>query len=240
MSKRSSAVIPEPFAETIMHAQVGVLWLSVEVLGRPAHVKYARSGINAIEAAFALFQGLKEMEEEWNAKPHPAFSDHPRPININLGKIRGGEWTSSVPSRCVMDIRVGFYPSMSVERAKQAVESRLRDTARGDSRLKEVQYRVRYAGFQAEPLLVDAAHPMFGALGAAHERVFGSQPQVVASSATTDARFFNLYSGIPATCYGPEAKNTHGIDESVSLASTLRVTKVLALFMARWCGLEPA
>ena len=235
-----AAVIPEPFGQTIMHAQVGVLWLSVEVLGRPAHVMDARSGINAIEAAFALFQGLKTMEEEWNAKPHPAFSDHPRPININLGKIRGGEWASSVPTRCVMDIRVGFYPGMGVEQAKQAVESRLRDTARGDSRLEKVHYRIGYAGFQAEPLLVDTDHPMIGALGAAHERVFGKPAQLVASSATTDARFFNLYGSIPATCYGPEANNIHGIDESVSLTSTLRVTKVLALFMARWCGLEPA
>lgn len=62
----------------------------------------------------------------------------------------------------------------------------------------------------------------------------------MASSATTDARFFNLYGSIPGTCYGPEASNIHGIEESVSLASTLRVTKVLALYMARWCGLEPA
>jgi acetylornithine deacetylase len=236
--RADAAVIPEPFAHTILQAQVGVLWLTVEVLGRPAHVMAARSGINAIEAAFALFQGLKAMEEEWNARRHPAFGDHPRPININLGKIRGGEWTSSVPTRCVMDIRVGFYPGMSVEQAKQAVESRLRDTARGDARLKEVHYQIGYAGLQAEPLLVDTGHPMIGVLGAAHERVFGSPAQLMASSATTDARFFNLYGSIPATCYGPEASDIHGIDESVSLASTLQVTKVLALFMARWCGLE--
>jgi hypothetical protein len=29
-----------------------------------------------------------------------------------------------------------------------------------------------------------------------------------------------------------------GIDESVSIESTLRVAQVLALFMARWCGVE--
>jgi acetylornithine deacetylase len=237
--RAEAAVIPEPFAHTILQAQVGVLWLTVEVLGRPAHVMAARSGINAIEAAFALFQGLKGMEEQWNAQRHPAFSDHPRPININLGKIRGGEWTSSVPTRCVMDIRVGFYPGMSVEQAKQAVESRLRESARDDPRLRQVHYQVGYTGLQAEPLLVDTGHPMIGVLGSAHERVFGSPPQLLASSATTDARFFNLYGNIPATCYGPEASDIHGIDESVSLASTLQVTKVLALFMARWCGLEP-
>ena len=48
----------------------------------------------------------------------------------------------------------------------------------------------------------------------------------------------NMYGSIPATCYGPEAQNIHGIDEPVSIESTLRVAQLLALFMARWCGVE--
>ncbi|MNU02236.1 acetylornithine deacetylase [compost metagenome] len=47
-----------------------------------------------------------------------------------------------------------------------------------------------------------------------------------------------LYGDTPATCYGPEAERIHGIDESVSLDSMAKVTAVLALFMADWCGLE--
>jgi acetylornithine deacetylase len=236
--RAEAAIIPEPFDHTILQAQVGVLWLQVDVLGRPAHVMAARSGINAIEAAFALFQGLKALEEEWNAKRHPAFADHPRPININLGRIQGGEWTSSVPTRCTMNVRVGFYPGMSVQDAKAAVEERLAHTARTSAGLKDVQYRVSYAGLQAEPLLVDAAHPMIGALRSAHERALGTPARLLASSATTDARFFSLYGSTPATCYGPEAQTIHGIDESVSLDSAVAVAKVLALFTARWCGVE--
>jgi acetylornithine deacetylase len=236
--RADAAIIPEPFDHTILQAQVGVLWLHVEVLGRPAHVMAARSGINAIEAAFALFQGLKTLEEEWNAARHPAFVEHPRPININLGRIQGGEWTSSVPTRCVMSIRVGFYPGMSVQDAKAAVEERLAHTARTGAALKDVHYSVAYGGLQAEPLLVDAAHPMIGALRSAHERALGTPARLLSSSATTDARFFSLYGSTPATCYGPEAQTIHGIDESVSVASAVAVAKVLALFTARWCGVE--
>jgi len=139
-----------------------------------------------------------------------------------------------------MDIRVGFYPGMSVDQAKREVESRLQNTAHSDPRLQQVRYQVSYAGLQAEPLLVDTGHPMIGVLGAVHQRVFDSPAQFLASSATTDARFFNLYGNTPATCYGPESSDIHGIDEWVSLASTLQVTKVLALFMTRWCGLDTA
>jgi acetylornithine deacetylase len=81
---------------------------------------------------------------------------------------------------------------------------------------------------------------MMGTLASAHESVMGAAPEWYASTATTDARTFHLYGSTPATCYGPEATNIHGIDESVSLASSVAVTKVLALFIARWCGLERA
>ena len=62
---------------------------------------------------------------------------------------------------------------------------------------------------------------------------------MIASTATTDARLFQLYGGIPATCYGPVSGNIHGIDEWVSIASMLEVGAVIALFVARWCGLNP-
>ncbi len=56
-------------------------------------------------------------------------------------------------------------------------------------------------------------------------------------TATTDARFFGLYDGIPALVYGPIAERIHGFDECVDLDSLRRVTQVLALFIADWCGL---
>ena len=68
----------------------------------------------------------------------------------------------------------------------------------------------------------------------------GAQDFMKGCSATTDARAFNLYGSIPVTYYDPEAQNLHGIDESVSIECTLRVAQVLALFRARWCGVEKA
>jgi len=236
--RADAALIPEPFDQSVLTAQVGVLWISVEVLGRPAHVLDVSRGINAIEAAFALYRGLESLRDEWNRPEnrHPAFAEVARPINFNLGRIEGGEWTSSVPTRCVMDIRCGFYPGVSVADAKKAVEARLAETAASPA-LSGVQYRVRYAGLQSEGVVVDRAQPVMETLVRAHEHVMGDEPRSFASTATTDIRVFNLYGDTPATCYGPESTHIHGIDESVSLESTRRVTQVLALFLARWCGI---
>jgi acetylornithine deacetylase len=238
--KADAAIIPEPFGHSILTAQVGVMWLSVEVFGKPAHVLNAAQGINAIEAAFALWRGLQSLEAQWNqpGNRHPAFAHLEHPVRFNLGKISGGEWASSVPTRCVMELRCGFYPGVPAAEARAAIEGCLIDTMKRDSALAGITHRVRYAGFQAEGFVLDGTAPLLTALAAAHSQVTNSEAQWFASSATTDARAFNLYGSIPATCYGPEAQNIHGIDESVSIESTLRVAQVLALFMARWCGVE--
>ena len=235
-----AAVIPEPFDHALLSAQVGVMWLSIEVFGKPAHVLNAAQGLNAIEAAFALWNGLKALESEWNEARHrhPAFAHVDNPVRFNLGRIEGGEWASSVPTRCVMELRCGFQPGMTAAQARAAIASRLRDCVARDPRLAGSGHRVRYAGFQAEGFVADTTGPLFSTLADAHGRVIGAAPALFASSATTDARVFHLYGKIPVTCYGPQAHNIHGIDESVSLESVRQVTRVLALFMARWCGLE--
>ncbi len=238
--RADAALIPEPFNETILSAQVGVLWLKIEVFGRPAHVLNATEGVHAIEAAFALWEGLKTLAAEWNRREnrHPAFAHLGAPVKFNLGVIEGGEWASSVPTRCMMQIRAGFYPGVSALEARQAIELRLAETAAREPTLKGAQFRVHYAGFQSEGCVVDTSAPFVELLADSHQRVTGARPETFASAATTDVRVFNLYGDTPATCYGPEAQNIHGIDESVSLASLRRVTAVLALFIARWCGVQ--
>jgi len=139
-----------------------------------------------------------------------------------------------------MELRCGFYPGVPAAQARAAIEARLAETMRQDAALAGISHRVRYAGFQAEGFVLDSTLPMVSTLAAAHWQVMNDEAPLFASSATTDARAFNLYGGIPATCYGPEARNIHGIDESVSIESTLRVAQVLALFIARWCGVEKA
>lgn len=66
--------------------------------------------------------------------------------------------------------------------------------------------------------------------------VTGAALEPFVSTATTDARFYNLYFGIPATCYGPIGGNLHAPDEWVDLASVLNTTRVLALTALDWCG----
>ena len=68
----------------------------------------------------------------------------------------------------------------------------------------------------------------------------GRRPPLFASTATTDARSFQLYGDTPAVCFGPLAESEHGVDERVHLPSVTETAQAIALFIGDWCGLALA
>ncbi|MCP4165379.1 MAG: ArgE/DapE family deacylase [Chloroflexi bacterium] len=96
-----AAIITEPYNDMLGIAQVGVIWLQVEVRGHPAHAAFASQGFNAIEASYPLIAALHDLEARWNADKHPAYEQIEHPIHFVVSRIEGGDWTSSVPSWCL-------------------------------------------------------------------------------------------------------------------------------------------
>jgi acetylornithine deacetylase len=91
---------------------------------------------------------------------------------------------------------------------------------------------VRPAGFQAEGYLIDEHHPLVIALAAAHQDAHGEPPRRKVMGSTTDARYYLNQFGVPALAYGPRARNIHGTDEAVDLASIVSGARTMARFIA--------
>lgn len=240
-----AALIPEPFSEHLVTAQLGVIWFQVHLKGLPTHVAYAGSGANAIEAAVPLISALHDIEHRWNAASNRtsdyAHMDHA--LNLNVGKIEGGDWTSSVPAWCVFDVRMGLFPGQSIEAAKAEIEQVILDAARQSDFLRSSLPEIVYHGFHAEGYALSQDSSLMAAsaieaLDTAHRDVTGEDLMREAITATTDARFFGLYADTPALVYGPRAEAIHGFNERVELESMRRVTKATAMFIADWCGVE--
>ncbi len=237
------AVLPEPSDFTINRAQTGALWFRLSVRGRPVHAAVAREGFNAILAAYDLIQALKGLEKDWNlrAASDPVYHDVPHPLNLNVGKIKGGDWASSVPAWCDVDLRMALLPGQDLGAAKQEIESCVATACRDHAFLSNTPAEVIWNGFQAEGyLLGEDADPALAVMQTAYAQVFGPEAtlQERKMTALTDTRFYGLYYGIPAFCIGPKAENIHGFDERVDLASVRDLTVILALFIASWCGLN--
>ena len=238
--KAEAALIPEPSGHRLTRANVGVIWFQVEVRGVPVHVKEAGAGQNAIEAAFGVIGELRKLEVRLNeqAAQHPVFRDTPHPINLNIGKIAGGDWASSVPAWCRIDCRLSLLPGDKPEALRQAIEAAVAAAARDHTFLANNPPEVTWNGFNAEGYVLQSGSEAEAVLAGAHQHVFGEPLSAVPMPAYLDARVFALYGGIPALNYGCRAENIHGFDERFSLASLKSITGVMTLFVAEWCGVE--
>jgi acetylornithine deacetylase len=221
-----AAVMIEPFGNAVTIAQVGVLWFHLRALGAPAHVAEAPDGVNAIEKVIGVLPGLRELERELNAEPPPPYDAVEHPINLNLGVIRGGDWPSTVAGDCRLSCRIALYPGQDPARLLERIRERVGD-----------EVSVEEEGFSCRGYAVAGNDELVRTLARASERRAGSPAELVASTATTDARIYRFL-GVPAACLGPCAERLHGVDERVWLPSVTGSAQTLALFVRDWCGLS--
>ena len=238
--RADAAIIPEPEDEMLVRANVGVIWFRVHVRGRPFHVREAARGANAIEAAYRLIEALKELEASWNAQrpEHRYFEDLEQPINFNVGKIAGGDWASSVPAWCSVDVRAAIYPGVDPREAAREIEACLSAKSRDDPFLSDNPPEVEYNGFFAQGYVLEEGSDAEQVLARAHAASFGSTLESFVTPGYLDGRVFVLYDDCPCLVYGPLSRDIHAFDERVSIASVKRITGTIALFAANWCGLE--
>ena len=134
-----ACLIPEPFGETLLAAQVGVLWFQVHVLGRTTHVLGAGRGGNAIEKSWEIIRAMRALEEELNRPEQvpPLYAGVEHPINLNVGTIRGGDWASTVAGECLTRFRLGLFPGRRCADLMQRIEQRVAGVAAADAWLRD-------------------------------------------------------------------------------------------------------
>jgi acetylornithine deacetylase len=197
------------------------------------------AGINAIKAANAIAARFEDYQAEMNRaeRIHPAFRGVNHPVNVNFGTIQGGEWNSSVPTRARIGMRVGVMMGYTAAQTRADIE-RIVAGAAADPALKGATVTLEFKGFMADPCVFDTDAPIVGLVRRHFAEVSGGSLRDYPATGLTDGRFFTLYQDTPVACFGPDAQEIHGIDESVGLDSMHDITRTIALTMAEWCGVE--
>jgi acetylornithine deacetylase len=241
MPKADAVIIPEPGPglPALYSAEVGVVWAWVTVTGRPAHVRDKQAGVNAVEAAMAVWRRFEAYEREMNdgARIHPSFRGVNHPVNVNLGTFEGGEWNSSVPTRAKLGLRIGVMMGNTAANVRADIE-RIVEEARGDAAMKGAKVKLAFQGFMADPCVFDMQAPIVRMAATSYADLTGHELRHYPATGLTDGRFFQLYQGTPVACFGPDAQDIHGIDESVGMDSMHDITRTIAVTMAGWCGVE--
>ena len=235
-----AALIPEPEDDKLVRANVGVIWCRVHLRGRPVHTRVAGQGFSAIDGAYQLMAALRQLAESWNERKadYPYFEEVEHPINVVFGRIAGGDWPSMVPAWCWFDVRMAIYPGVDPRAAADEIEACIKRAASHHPALAKIPPRVEYTGFFAGGYVLAEGSEAEQTLALAHRHSYGTELETFVTPGYLDGRVFVLYDHCPCLVYGPYAENIHGIDERVSLSSVKRITGAIALFIARWCGLE--
>jgi acetylornithine deacetylase len=229
-----AALLLEPTDLELLVGGMGVLWCDVTVEGISAHAEAAHNATNPVDLLMRLVAGLREWAEGLQrTHPDPDMPEVSSPYNLNLGEIHAGDWPSSVPATATMRLRIGFPRAWTPDEAEEKVRAAITAIVERDGGFPSAPH-VRPSGFRAAGYYLDPEAEVAVALADAHEHAHGTRPRAYSLGSTTDARWYVNEFDVPAICFGPIARNIHGIDEHVDLESIVAGARTLARFIANW------
>ncbi|WHH56821.1 ArgE/DapE family deacylase [Petroclostridium sp. X23] len=235
-----AAIVTEPTGLQLFCASRGVFLLKITVYGKPSHACFKWSGVNAIEKAIKIIQGLKELECQWLAtKKNPLL---PSPT-ITVGQIEGGISAATVPGTCALYLDIKYLPTeinedgvevkVNGEEVKQEVEQCIRNICNGDEWLKLNPVDLNWY-LSVMPHLIDSKCPLIDIMSSACEDITGSHI-ISGLPSGADARHLQNNGNIPTILFGPgNMRNAHSIDEFVDINQYLNAIKILAKTILNW------
>ncbi|QEM82139.1 peptidase [Halomonas binhaiensis] len=234
--RADAALIPEPTEQKIFPRQQGSRWFRLRVAGIKAHGGTRYEGVSALEKSVSVIQAIQRLEVERNAAlDDPLYEGVPIPLPINIGRIQGGDWPSSVPDEITLEGRIGIGPGETVAQAEAELTQAMAALADVDSWFLEHPVEIEWFGACWQPGGIGLDNPLVEMLTTAFRDVHGKEPQVQASPWGTDGGLMTQY-GIPALVFGPGiTRLAHFPNEHIRLDDVFAVAEIMALTMIQWC-----
>jgi len=256
--RTDAAIVTEPSSYpaplTVSPVAAGVWILRVHVSGRSTHagnrplvIRPAGPGetigVNALEKALLVVQGLQELERQWGlTKSHPYFSPGFFTIGPNVFHADPGvPFPAYLPNHAFVDYVIWYPPQEAAEDVAAGIEDYVGKLARLDPWLREHPPELEWLN-NWPPMQIEWEHELVQTVVRAHEQAAGgavtapSPERPVNFGAASDGSFYEA-AGIPAVVYGPgDLKIAHCRDENVVLDEVVLAAKSLALAVLDWCG----
>src|SRR5205814_3573649 len=172
----------------LIPAQAGALSFRLRISGRSAHASVRYEGVSAIEKFELVEARLRQLERELNQKPHFLFQDYPIAYALNVGRVRAGSWSSTVPDELECEGRVGVPVGMASSEVRRMFAAAVADAAQRDAWLAEHAPQIEWYGGQFDAVEVDPELPAFQVLRAAHTDEFGIAPELEGAPYGSDMR----------------------------------------------------
>jgi acetylornithine deacetylase len=220
-----AALIPEPTGFDVVCAQAGALTFRIVVPGRSAHAATRLEGSSAIDRYVRVHTALQALEAHINTDVrHPLMRELALPYPILVGRVAGGEWSSSVPDRVEAEGRLGVPVGADAAAARAQLEA----VVAGALDDGEAPAEITWTGGAFLPGETAADHPWTQRVAdaIAHER--GRPARIVGVPYGADMRLFTAR-GIPCVMAGTTGlERAHAVDEWVALDELVTLARVVA------------
>ncbi|ARI78745.1 peptidase [Halobacillus mangrovi] len=238
--RADAALIPEPTNMRMFPKQQGSIWFRVFIHGKSAHGGTRYKGVSAIAKSNVVYEQILFLEKERNeGVTDPLYKSNPIPIPINIGRIEGGNWPSSVPDQVVLEGRMGIAPGESIEKAKKEFENHLAKLSEIDEWFAKAPVKVEWFGARWLPGEIDEDHDFMKTIRQAYENYKGKAPQIEASPWGTDGGLLTQLADIPVVVFGPgETNMAHYPNEYIDLNHMFDTAAIIAETLILWCGVE--
>ena len=238
--KADGVLIPEPTNMKIFPKQQGSLWFRLMVKGQSAHGGTRYEGVSAIEKGIIVIEHVKGLEKIRNERiQEPLYQPIPIPVPINIGRMAGGNWPSSVPDLLILEGRYGVAPDEKLEEAKQEFENWFHKLYEADAWFLEHPVDIEWFGARWVPGSLAEEHPLMRTLKQNFTLVRGEEPVVEVSPWGTDGGLFTHVANIPVVVFGPgETKAAHQHDEYIEIDKMVEAAEMIACMLLDWCGVE--
>jgi len=231
-----ACVIPEPTAGAVMTAHAGALTFRLTLTGLAAHAAHRHLGVSTVELFEHVHAALRALEAARQPADRSRFADSPFPCGISIGRLRAGDWASTVPDRLVAEGRCGVRLGEPVAQARAEFEACVAAACARHPWLADHPARVEWVGGTYASAALPAGSPLLPAVQRAVTDAGGARPPERALTAGTDLRIYAA-AGVPALHHGPgDLRLAHGPGERVPVDDVLLSARSLALLALRTCG----
>ncbi|MGG0719231.1 peptidase [Robertmurraya massiliosenegalensis] len=238
--KADAALIPEPTNLKVFPKQQGSMWFRIQVKGQSAHGGTRYEGVSAIEKSMTVVNHILQLEKVRNERVEdPLYEAIPIPFPINIGKISGGDWPSSVADLVQIEGRMGVSPEETMDEAKVEMAKWLGDLKNLDSWFEQYPPQLQWFGAQWLPGAIEQEHELMKILVDKYEDVLEQPPIIEASPWGTDGGLLTNVGDTPTIVFGPGVTEmAHFSNEYIELDKVFVVAEIIALTLLEWCEID--
>lgn len=206
-----ACIVAEPTDLAICYGNRGFTSFFVRTYGKAAHSCDPSKGVNAIYKMARVISNLEDFSLKLNERTNEQLGH----VTLNVGVIRGGVSTNSIPAECEIEVESRVFPGMDAQTMKKEIQEAIGDDA-------EVVVR---SNLLASLVPVDSE--IVQTASGIEEETLGRKAVIKEFSACSEASFFSVGYGMPTILLGPgDISVAHKPNEFVPLSDIASAVKI--------------